>query len=364
VLLVAAGLTGGAGATGVLAATGSFDRAATPVATMPISQTTASATAGGLDAGALYAAASPGVVDITSKSASSQATQSPFGGPSQGQSTTSTGTGFVVDSSGHIVTAAHVVDGASSVTVTFQDGATRTAKVLGSDDATDVAVVAVDPSGLTLHRLELGSSGSLRIGDAVAAIGDPFQYARSLSTGIVSGVDRTIQAPNGFTVAHAIQTDAALNPGNSGGPLLAADGTVVGVVDQIATGGSGADQSSGVGFAVPSDIVKSELAALIAGRSVQHAYMGVSTGDAAGSTSGALVAAVSSGGPAQQAGLRAGDLVTAIDGKPVKGSSDLVATIADHKPGDSISLQVHRGSQTITQTVKLGEQPAARSPGA
>jgi putative serine protease PepD len=316
-----------------------------------------------LNASGLYASASAGVVDITSKSSGSQATPGQFGGPPQGGASTSTGTGFVVDKSGHIVTAAHVVDGASSVTVKFKDGATRTAKVLGTDDATDLAVLGIDPSGLTLQPLALGSSSSLRIGDAVAAIGDPFRYARSLSTGIVSGVDRTIQAPNGFTVAHAIQTDAALNPGNSGGPVLAADGTVVGVVDQIATGSSGADQSSGVGFAIPSDIVRSELAALIAGQSVHHAYMGVSTDDAAGSTPGAQVAAVGGGGPAQKAGLRAGDIVTTIDGKPVKGSSDLVAAIADHKPGDSIRVQVRRGSQTISATVQLAEQPATPTQG-
>ena len=171
---------------------------------------------------------------------------------------TATGTGFVVDGKGHIVTAAHVVEGASSISVKFQDGTTRTAKVLGTDEATDVAVLSVDPSGLTLHPLALGSSASLAIGDEVAAIGDPFTYDRSLSTGVVSGLDRTISAPNGFTVAHAIQTDAALNPGNSGGPVLDASGRVIGIVDQIATNGS-SQTSSGVGFAVPIDLVRSEL---------------------------------------------------------------------------------------------------------
>ena len=198
------------------------------------------------------------MVDITSRGISSSGDgASPFGGPSQSGST-ATGTGFVVDGKGHIVTAAHVVDGASSISVKFQDGTTRTAKVLGTDNATDVAVLSVDPSGLTLHPLALGSSASLSIGDEVAAIGDPFTYDRSLSTGVVSGLDRTISAPNGFTVAHAIQTDAALNPGNSGGPVLDASGRVIGIVDQIATNGS-SETSSGVGFAVPIDLVRSEL---------------------------------------------------------------------------------------------------------
>ena len=150
--------------------------------------------------------------------------------------------------------------------------------MLGQDDATDVAVIKIDPSGLTLHPLTLGSSSSVGVGDDVAAIGDPFGYARSISTGIVSGVDRTIKAPNGFTIAHALQTDAAMNPGNSGGPVLNADGQVIGIADQIATDGS-ADQSSGVGFAVPIDLVKSALTTLKSGGTVEHAYVGVATGD-------------------------------------------------------------------------------------
>ena len=212
-------------------------------------------------------------------SSSSGGGGSPFGGPSQSGST-ATGTGFVVDGKGHIVTAAHVVDGASSISVKFQDGTTRTAKVLGTDNATDVAVLSVDPSGLTLHPLALGSSASLAIGDQVAAIGDPFTYERSLSTGVVSGLDRTISAPNGFTVAHAIQTDAALNPGNSGGPVLDAGGQVIGIVDQIATNGS-SETSSGVGFAVPIDLVtvRARPARGRAGPS-RHAYLGVSTSTA------------------------------------------------------------------------------------
>jgi putative serine protease PepD len=212
-----------------------------------------------------------GALDITSRGiASSAGDGSPFGGPSQ--SATATGTGCVVDGKGHIVTAAHVVEGASSISVKFQDGTTRTAKVLGTDEATDVAVLSVDPSGLTLHPLALGSSASLAIGDQVAAIGDPFTYQRSLSTGVVSGLDRTISAPNGFTVAHAIQTDAALNPGNSGGPVLDAGGRVIGIVDQIATNGS-SQTSSGVGFAVPIDLVKNELSQLEAGKTIRHAYL-------------------------------------------------------------------------------------------
>jgi putative serine protease PepD len=253
------------------------------------------------------------------------------------------------------VTAAHVVDGAASVTVTLQDGTTRTAKVLGKDDATDTAVISINPSGLTLHPLTLGSSARVGVGDPVAAIGDPFGYARSLSTGIVSGIDRTIQAPNGFTVAHAIQTDAALNPGNSGGPVLDASGRVIGVADQIATGGS-ADANTGVGFATPIDLVKAELADLEAGRDVAHAYLGVATGTAT-QTAGAQVGNVSGGSPAASAGLRAGDTITAVDGKAVTSSGDLVGAVAGHRPGDKLTLTVHRGGRTLALGATLGTQP-------
>jgi putative serine protease PepD len=199
------------------------------------------------------------------------------------------------------------------------------------------------------------------VGDGVAVIGDPFGYDRSLSTGVVSGLDRTIQAPNGFTVAHAIQTDTAVNPGNSGGPMLTSSGKVVGIVDQIATGGSGADQSSGVGFAVPIDLVKSELATLEAGQRVAHAYIGLGTSEASDGTAGAFVGQVAAGGPAGRAGVKTGDVITAIDGRKIGGSSDLVATIAAHKPGDKITLTVARSGRTDQLTVTLGVQPSTES---
>jgi putative serine protease PepD len=362
-LLAITALVGGGVGAGLVAATGGGDSTTTIIegaATPAASVSNTSNNSGGLNAKALYAAAAPGVVDITAKGTTTGSSQpfSPFGGGGQQSQTTATGTGFVVDQQGHIVTAAHVVNNASSVTVTFADGTTRSAKVLGQDNATDVAVLQVDnTSGLTLHPLRLASSASLGVGDQVAAIGDPFGYARSLSTGIFSGVDRTIQAPNGFTVAHAIQTDAALNPGNSGGPVLNAAGQVVGIVDQIATNGS-ADQSSGVGFAVPSDIVSSELSKLEAGQHVGHAYLGVETSDIASTgTAGVPIAGVSGGGPAGNAGLRTGDVVTKIGNATIKDQNDLVAAIATHQPGDRVPVTVRRGSHTVTVTVTLGTQP-------
>jgi putative serine protease PepD len=357
-LLIVTALGGGVAGAGLLLLTGARD--ATTTTTTVTEATTATAaqrseTSGGLDARTLYANANPGVVDITSRGiTSSSGGGSPFGG--QSQSATATGTGFVVDAKGHIVTAAHVVEGASSISVKFQDGTTRTAKVLGTDEATDVAVLSVDPSGLTLHPLALGSSASLSIGDQVAAIGDPFTYDRSLSTGVVSGLDRTISAPNGFTVAHAIQTDAALNPGNSGGPVLDASDRVIGIVDQIATNGS-SQTSSGVGFAVPIDLVRSELSKLEAGQTVRHAYFGVSTSDLGTGTAGALIQSVSSSGPAASAGLRSGDVVTRIGSAAIKGTNDLVAAVAAHAPGDRVQVTVKRGSSTRTVTVTFGTQP-------
>ena len=366
-LLTCAALGGGT-SVGVLAATGNLGGDTTNTTTVvregssTVARTSDGSSARGLDAQALYDQTAAGVVDITSKGVSSSGrSTSPFGQPQPQSESTATGTGFVIDRSGYVVTAAHVVDGASSVTVTFQDGTTRTATVTGSDDATDVAVLKVDASGLTLHPLALGASRQLGVGESIAAIGDPFGYQRSISTGIVSGLDRTIQAPNGFTVAHAIQTDAALNPGNSGGPVLDASGQVVGIVDQIATGDSGAEQSSGVGFAVPIDLVKAELPSLKAGQSVKHAYIGVSTSSDGSTATGALLAQVTAGGPAADAGLRAGDLVTRIGDATITDSNDLVAAVAAHKPGDEVRVTAERNGRTVTVTVTLGTQPTGES---
>lgn len=364
VLLACAAVAGGVAGAGALAATGALSTSTTTTvvqaaSAVPVADTTTPGTAPGtLDAGSVYTATAAGVVDITSRTAGTAAAATgPFGQPQGGGASTATGTGFVLDAQGTIATAAHVVDGATSVTIRLQNGTTRTAKVLGTDDATDLAVLKIDPTGLTLKPLALGSSTALKVGDPVAAVGDPFTYERSLSTGIVSGLDRTIQAPNGFTVAHAVQTDAAVNPGNSGGPLVDGAGRVIGVVDQIATDGS-AKQSSGVGFAVPIDLIKAELAQLKRGEKVAHAYLGIATSSPSGTATGALVGAITAGGPAARAGVKAGDVVTAIDGRAVKSPSDLVADLAARKPGDAITLTVQRGGQTQPVKTTLGTQPA------
>jgi S1-C subfamily serine protease len=337
----------------VLAATGSL-RPSNDTTTV---QQAAGAPAGpGLNAAVLYAQANPGVVDITGQTTTS--VPGPFG-LSEKAAATQSGTGLVLDKHGHILTAGHVVAGAHDITVTFQGGATRTAKVLGSDTSADVAVLSVPPSGLTLHPLSLGTLSGHRVGDPVAVIGDPFDVQRSLSTGVISGLDHTIPAPNGYNIPHAVQTDAAMNPGNSGGPVLDAGGRVIGIADQIDTGNSSADSSTGVGFAVPIDLVKSELSELQRGATPAHAYLGVSAADATNSAgdTGALVQSVQAGSPAARAGVRPGDLIVAIGGAKVAGVNDVTAAIANHKPGDHTTVKVIRSGKKMSLTTTLAKQP-------
>jgi S1-C subfamily serine protease len=319
---------------------------------------TAGQTAGdtSLHPAVLYRDVAPGVVDITARGTTT--VQSPFG-TTQEQSTSS-GSGMVVDRKGHILTADHVVAGSSSVSITFSNGTTRTAHVLGQDRTADLAVLAVNPSGLPLHPLPLGDSAALQVGDHIAAIGDPFGYRRSMSIGIVSGLDRTIQGLNGLSLPHAVQTDAAIDPGNSGGPLLDARGQVIGIVDQIATGGSNVDSSTGVGFAISSNVAKNELTALEHGSAPAHAYLGAQTAPAVvfDGGSGVVVEGVASGGPAAKAGLHAGDVIKTADGRALRGVNDLIATIASHRPGQTIALGVQRGSGHVTVRVVLGTQKA------
>jgi putative serine protease PepD len=307
---------------------------------------------------ALYRGAAAGVVAIEAAGVSSGSNGLPY--TPAGQSI-DTGTGIVINPPGDILTASHVVAGASKITVKFLNGTVRTATVLGTDASIDASVLHVNPAGLTLHPLALGSTASLAVGDPLAVIGNPFGYNRSLSTGVVSGRDRTIQAPNGSLIAEALQTDAAINPGNSGGPLLNAQGQVVGIADQIATGSSGVDQDSGVGFAVPIDPVKAELSQLEAGRTVLHPYLGVALQEASINRQGAQVTHVASGSPAATAGLKAGDLITALNGATVIGPSQLAADLAALKPGAKVTLTVKRGSDTVELTATLSSQ-ASRAP--
>jgi putative serine protease PepD len=297
----------------------------------------------------LYKRTAPGVVDIVVSSNGSGSSNSGFGFPQQSQSSKAEGTGFVIDSKGDIVTNFHVVDGASSITVKFQDGKSAKATLVGSDSGTDLAVIKVDPSATTLVPLTLGDSSTVQTGEAVFAIGSPFGLADSLTAGIVSATGRTITSPSNKSIANAIQTDAAINHGNSGGPLLDSSGKVIGVNSQIESQSGGND---GVGFAIPVNTVKSVSSQLVAGQKVTHPFLGVYLSDASGG--GATISKLTAGGPADTAGLKVGDVVTAVDSTPVTASSDLVTAISADQVGQKVTLTVSRAGASQQIAVTLG----------
>ena len=321
----------------------------------------------GLSINQIYKAASPGVVDIKVTAQSSNQGFGFFGGGQGGGGVTEgEGAGVVYDSKGNILTDEHVVANATSVQVNFQDGKSVSAKVVGTDPSTDVAVIHVDVPSSELHPIPLADSSLAQVGDPVVAIGSPFSLPETTTTGIVSQTGRSIQAPNLYTIPDAIQTDAAINPGNSGGPLLDANGHVLGLNDQIETnnqtaGGEGS--SSGVGFAVPSNTVKDVADQIIAGHKVAHAYIGVcldSGGGAQIATTGSqsCQSPVAPGSPAAQAGLKPGDTITAINGTPIASTDAFIATIDKYKPGQQVTLSVTRSGQSKQVKVTLADRPA------
>jgi S1-C subfamily serine protease len=334
----------------------------------------------GLTARDIYKRDAPGVVYI--KAQVVQRTQSPFDfGLPQEQQGTATGSGFVLDKDGTILTNAHVINGARKVTVQFADKQQADAKVLGKDESTDLALLKVDPANLKLVPLALGTSRNVQVGDPAVAIGNPFGLERTLTTGVISAVHRPIQAPNGFQIDDAIQTDAPINPGNSGGPLIDATGKVIGINSQIETGGSG-NGSVGIGFAIPIDTAKRYIPELKKSGRVDRGYLGVSTTTIDKSLQGlnlpvehgALVQSVTPGSPADKAGIRAGDIsatldgdpiqlggdiITEVDGKPIRSNEDLTAAIAGRKQGDKVKVTLMRGGKEKTVEVTLGDRPAS-----
>ena len=261
----------------VLALAGAFGGSDTVVRaqTTPVPRTTTTALGKPTSVADIYAKVSPGVVFVQANSGRGEL---PFPGGGQAAS----GSGFVIDTEGHIVTNDHVVEGATQYRVRFgENGDPIAAKLLGTDPSSDLALLKVNPDdvGEALQPLQLGASQQLRPGDPAIAIGSPFGLEGTVTSGIVSALGRTIQAPNGFSISNAVQTDAAINPGNSGGPLLDDRGRVIGVTSQIRT--NGGDQNSGVGFAVPVDAIKRALPYLKDGKDVPHAYLGIATAQAA-----------------------------------------------------------------------------------
>jgi S1-C subfamily serine protease len=324
----------------------------------------------------IYRRSGAGVVFVSARIVTQ--TDSPFGFPLE-QEGLATGSGFVLDHDGYILTNAHVVEGAKTASVRFDEGGDLVdAKVVGRDLSTDIAVLKVNPGDAKLKPLPLGNSNRVRVGDPAIAIGNPFGYDRTVTTGIISALQRQIKAPNGFTIGHVLQTDAPINPGNSGGPLLNAEGRVIGVNSQIATAGSRG--SVGIGFAVPINTAKKVVPQLEQHGRIVHAYLGVTTypldKDLAAAVNlpidrGALVQEVVPGGPASSAGLRAGkihtdqgiilggDIIVQVDGERVTKPDDVAAAISDNKPGETVEVKFYRDSKLQTKRIKLGTRPAS-----
>jgi S1-C subfamily serine protease len=366
-LTAAAGIGAGGGAATYALLSGDGSTVVRQV-TVPDAEPAASTTS--LSVSDVYRRTHKGVVEITVATAS----PSPFSGS---QTQQAQGSGFVYDGEGHIVTNEHVVDGATSVRVTFWNGSSYEAEVVGSDASTDLAVLKVDAPASVLVPLTLGDSSGLEVGDGVVAIGSPFGLEGTVTSGIVSALHRQMTSPNDFTIDDSIQTDAAINHGNSGGPLLDAQGRVIGVNSQIESDSGGND---GVGFAIPSNTVRSVVSQLLEDGKVEHAYLGVALATIPASVAGQLdlaegaeVTEVRPGTPAAEAGLRAatgsralgaesyptgGDVITAVDGKRITTADDLRRAIEAKSPGETVSLTYSRTGESRTVDVKLASRPS------
>jgi S1-C subfamily serine protease len=335
----------------------------------------------GFNPAAIYEQLSPGVVTVTSLFSDSESLEDILGGGGAGQ-----GSGFVIDDDGYIVTNAHVVTNgagkrltkAKEVFVQFEDGNQVKAEIVGFDPNADVGVVKVDPKGLELVPLTLGRTADVKVGEAVAAIGSPFGEQGSLSIGVVSAKNRTIEALTDFSISDAIQTDAAVNRGNSGGPLLDAEGRVIGINSQIRSSGGG---SVGVGFAVSVDLVRRSIEQIRDNGKASYAFIGISSQNLYPQLAdkldvpvdeGALIAEVVKDGPAARAGIRGGgkeirfqatlvklggDVITKVNGRRVTRENDFSEQITRFKPGDTITVELYRGNERRTARVTLGERP-------
>jgi putative serine protease PepD len=356
--IVGGAVAGGAIALAVASGGGGSSHVTTQTVTQPTSSAavpTALSTSHGLTINQIYRAASPGVVDIT-VSTNQGGSGGFFGGGGGQQQATGEGAGVVYDNKGDILTDEHVVANATSVKVHFQDGRTATAKVLGTDPSTDVAVIHVDVPASELHPIPFADSSTAQVGDPVVAIGSPFSLPETTTAGIVSATGRSITAPNNFTITGSIQTDAAINPGNSGGPLLDGNGHVLGLNDQIQTSSG---SNAGVGFATPANTDARIANAIIAGNPVKHAYVGVELNSS--SSNGAQVTQVQPTSPGASAGLQANDVITAVNGKAISSTQGFIETVDNYAPGQSITLTVKRGGQQQSIKLKLGTRPQSAS---
>lgn len=373
--LLATGILGGAVAVGAVAVLGGLEGDTTVVTeTAATTEARATSTSGPLTVNEIYERAAPGVVQIKSTSEPGLSSL-----PADQQAL---GSGFVVDKGGHIVTNFHVVDGADEIRVGFSNRDTVVAELVGTDPSTDLAVLRVDVNTSALTPLPLGNSDRVEVGDPVVAIGNPFGLDRTATAGIVSAVQRLITAPNRFTIDHVIQTDAPINKGNSGGPLLNTRSEVIGVNTQIETGGISTG-NVGIGFAVPADTVRNVLGQILRTGRVEHPHLGIQghpiTSEVAETyrlpvQEGVLVESVTDGTGADRAGLRAGDtdvvvsgetyilggdIIVAADSKKVSSIEELRDAIAAHKPGEKIKLQIYREAKKTSVTITLGRRPAS-----
>lgn len=378
-LLALSAAFGGGTALGGAAALGGFDRATatTAAAQFPVAPGTTVVSDGtALSINEIYRRSGPGVVQITTTVAAGNQFQ---------QSGAALGSGFVLDKEGHVITNYHVIRDATSIRVRFSNDDTLKAELVGSDPSTDIALLKVDAGARALTPLILADSDGVEVGDSVVAIGNPFGLERTVTAGIVSALQRAVEAPNGYAIGHVIQTDAPINHGNSGGPLLDTRGQVIGVNSQIATDGAG-DGNVGIGFAVPSNTVKSVIGQLLATGKVEHAYLGISALDITTEIAnnfrlpvdkGLVVQSVTEGSGAAAAGLKAGSEPVVIDGESFRMGGDVIVAaggrditkitelrdvIAERKPGEKLELKIYRGGKAMTVTVTLGRQPESPSP--
>jgi putative serine protease PepD len=348
-VVAAAALVGGGVGAGVVALShdGGAQTASSTTTTVVTGGSTTNVSNGELTIGEVAQQDSKSVVEIDA----TQTGSSNFGSGSN--SASAEGTGFVYDANGDIVTNDHVIDGAGSITVKFQDGSSYKATVVGKDPSTDIAVLHVDASSSELAPLTLANSDNVQVGDGVVAIGNPFGLDDTVTSGIVSALGRTITAPDGSSrISGAIQTDAAINHGNSGGPLLNMKGEVIGITSQIQSDGGG---NEGVGFAIPSNLVKTIAGELISSGSAQHALLGIVPTDSA---SGVKVTSVEASSGAKKAGLKAGDVITELNGTKIENAAQLRTIISAAKPGDVVTLTVTRDGSTKTVKATLGSRAA------
>jgi S1-C subfamily serine protease len=305
-----------------------------------------------LSARAIYKLDAPGVVYISARTV--RTTPSPFDLFGLPQESEATGSGFVINGNGLILTNAHVVSAATDIRVTLSDKRTVSAKPIGKDEDTDLAVLRIDPKNLDLQPLDLGDSGTVQVGDPTVAIGNPFGLDRTLTTGVVSALQRRLTAPSGFAIDNVIQTDAALNPGNSGGPLLDAQGRVIGINSQIATGSAGG--SVGIGFAVPINTAKRVIPQLEETGHVKRAFLGITGRPADGG--GVLVEKVQPQSPAEAAQLAGGDVVRKLDGHTVGSMDDIAAVLSARAPGDVVAVDVLSDGRTRALRARLEDREA------